>query len=219
MPYAFAGHAEAMEQMLAAFGISNPLVFGWSLGGHVAREMSGRGMAPRGMMTSGTPPVRAEMESLLAGRAIAASMTVPFAAVNGEEDPVLKPKFLDTRETPTLRSHGAQRIAGAGHSFGPPRCSTRVWPNSPPGAAPSGRGRCDPPFGQGHRRSLDTHFGQGPVPDTRRHHAARRAAHLAPLRDLHARFTLGPPPPCRTAPRRRARWPSRSQVLGDAGGR
>lgn len=65
--YTFGGYAGMVEEVAAALGLERPVVFGWSLGGHIALELIGRGFPARGVMISGTPPVKAEMESLLAG--------------------------------------------------------------------------------------------------------------------------------------------------------
>ncbi|MGB3500369.1 MAG: alpha/beta hydrolase [Mesorhizobium sp.] len=65
--YTFAGYAAVAEQVLAQLGLHRPTVFGWSLGGHIALEMVGRGADLAGVMISGTPPVKAELESLMAG--------------------------------------------------------------------------------------------------------------------------------------------------------
>lgn len=65
--YTFAGYAGVVEEVAAALGLDRPLVFGWSLGGHVALELIGRGFDASGVMISGTPPVKAELESLMAG--------------------------------------------------------------------------------------------------------------------------------------------------------
>jgi pimeloyl-ACP methyl ester carboxylesterase len=64
--YTFAGYAGAMEAVLEALNVEAPIVFGWSLGGHIALEMLGRGTALRGVMISGTPPVKPVMEDLMA---------------------------------------------------------------------------------------------------------------------------------------------------------
>lgn len=65
--YTFAGYAGMVEEAAAILGLERPVVFGWSLGGHIALEMIGRGFAARGVMISGTPPVKAELEALMAG--------------------------------------------------------------------------------------------------------------------------------------------------------
>lgn len=65
--YTFGGYAGMAEEVAAALGLDRPLIFGWSLGGHIALEMIGRGFDARGLMISGTPPVKPELECLMAG--------------------------------------------------------------------------------------------------------------------------------------------------------
>lgn len=64
--YSFGGYAAALEQVIAAPGLARPVVFGWSLGGHAALEMAGRGAALSGVMICGTPPVKPELDCLMA---------------------------------------------------------------------------------------------------------------------------------------------------------
>ncbi|MFC6489497.1 alpha/beta fold hydrolase [Nitratireductor sp. GCM10026969] len=64
--YHFAGYAEMAEQVIEALQLGTPLVFGWSLGGHIGLEMVGRGTPLKGLMISGTPPVKPEPECLMA---------------------------------------------------------------------------------------------------------------------------------------------------------
>lgn len=65
--YTFGGYASMVEELAKALNIDRPVVFGWSLGGHIALELIGRGFDAKGIMISGTPPVKAELESLMAG--------------------------------------------------------------------------------------------------------------------------------------------------------
>jgi pimeloyl-ACP methyl ester carboxylesterase len=65
--YTFAGYAEMAEEVSAGLGLDRPVIFGWSLGGHIALEMIGCGFGAAGVMISGTPPVRADLECLMAG--------------------------------------------------------------------------------------------------------------------------------------------------------
>ncbi len=65
--YNFAGYADAAEQLLHALALHKPIVFGWSLGGHIALEMVGRDTELAGVMISGTPPISPNLESLMAG--------------------------------------------------------------------------------------------------------------------------------------------------------
>lgn len=64
--YTFAGYAAMLEAVLASLGVENPVVFGWSLGGHAALELVGRARTPvAGVMISGTPPVTPTLECLM----------------------------------------------------------------------------------------------------------------------------------------------------------
>jgi len=65
--YTFGGYAEVAEAVARKLGLEQPAIFGWSLGGHIGLEMLGRGFAAKGLLISGTPPVKAETESLMAG--------------------------------------------------------------------------------------------------------------------------------------------------------
>ncbi|MFE0013847.1 alpha/beta fold hydrolase [Mesorhizobium sp. NPDC059054] len=65
--YTFGGYAEVAEAVVRQLGLDRPSIFGWSLGGHIALEMLGRGFGAKGLMISGTPPVKADVESLMAG--------------------------------------------------------------------------------------------------------------------------------------------------------
>lgn len=65
--YVFAGYAATAEAVITELGLGSPVVFGWSLGGHIALEMVGRGTPLRGCMISGTPPIAPVIESLMAG--------------------------------------------------------------------------------------------------------------------------------------------------------
>lgn len=104
--YTFGGYAGMIEEATAALGLDRPVVFGWSLGGHIALELIGRGFPARGVMISGTPPVKADLECLMAGFNIDAAAenltgkrdfteedvlayTTHTSAVNGVVDPHL----------------------------------------------------------------------------------------------------------------------------------
>jgi pimeloyl-ACP methyl ester carboxylesterase len=65
--YTFGGYAQMVAEMADSLKLDRPVIFGWSLGGHIALEMIGSGFAAKGVMISGTPPVKADVESLMAG--------------------------------------------------------------------------------------------------------------------------------------------------------
>ena len=180
--YTFAGYAAAIEAVLKALDVQNPAVFGWSLGGHAALEMIGRGTPVAGLMISGTPPVAPSVDSFMSAfnidpeaenltakrdfsdaeatgyalhtggvngqvdphllamvkrtdgrareimfnsaltqgfideRSVVEGLSVPFAVVNGAEDPFLQAPYFDTLTAPTLWSRGVVRVEGAGHA-------------------------------------------------------------------------------------------------------
>jgi pimeloyl-ACP methyl ester carboxylesterase len=55
--YTRSGFADAAIEVLAKLGVTEAVVFGWSLGGHIGIDMVPRFPGMRGLMISGTPPV------------------------------------------------------------------------------------------------------------------------------------------------------------------
>ena len=55
--YTLPGFADATIELLGALGISEAVVFGWSLGGHIAIEMLSRYPGMRALLLSGSPPI------------------------------------------------------------------------------------------------------------------------------------------------------------------
>ena len=55
--YTIAGLAQSAAQLLDIMGIDRAVVFGWSLGGHVAIELASFHQAVAGLMLTGAPPV------------------------------------------------------------------------------------------------------------------------------------------------------------------
>jgi pimeloyl-ACP methyl ester carboxylesterase len=49
--------ADAAVELLGKLGVTEAIVFGWSLGGHIGIEMVPRFSGMRGLMVTGTPPV------------------------------------------------------------------------------------------------------------------------------------------------------------------
>lgn len=59
--YTRPGLADAAIELLEKLDISEAIVFGWSLGGHIAMEMLSRFPGMRGLMITGAPPVGSNM--------------------------------------------------------------------------------------------------------------------------------------------------------------
>ena len=55
--YTRPGFADAAVELLEKLGVTEAIVFGWSLGGHIGIEMVPRFSGMRGLMVTGTPPV------------------------------------------------------------------------------------------------------------------------------------------------------------------
>jgi pimeloyl-ACP methyl ester carboxylesterase len=55
--YTLVGFADASVELLGKLGISEAIVYGWSLGGHIAIEMLSRFSGLRGLLLSGSPPI------------------------------------------------------------------------------------------------------------------------------------------------------------------
>jgi pimeloyl-ACP methyl ester carboxylesterase len=59
--YTRPGFADALMEVLAQIDLPDPVLLGWSLGGHIALEMAPRLPSLRGAMICGTPPVGRDM--------------------------------------------------------------------------------------------------------------------------------------------------------------
>lgn len=55
--YTLPGFADALIELLDRLALPDPILLGWSLGGHIALEMASRMTTLRGIMICGTPPV------------------------------------------------------------------------------------------------------------------------------------------------------------------
>jgi pimeloyl-ACP methyl ester carboxylesterase len=55
--YTLPGFADSAIEILGMLGVVDVVIFGWSLGGHIALEMASRYPGIRGLMICGTPPV------------------------------------------------------------------------------------------------------------------------------------------------------------------
>ncbi|MEN8196843.1 MAG: alpha/beta hydrolase [Pseudomonadota bacterium] len=82
-------YADVALEVLAALGIEQAAVLGWSLGGHIGLEIMARWPGLRGLMIVGTPPVAPDPAAI--ARAFVASPVMEFA---GRED--LSPDEAET---------------------------------------------------------------------------------------------------------------------------
>lgn len=65
--YTVSGYAEVVEDVLARLRLERAVVYGWSMGGHVAIELMTRNPAIAGIMISGTPPLSSGLLGMLRG--------------------------------------------------------------------------------------------------------------------------------------------------------
>jgi pimeloyl-ACP methyl ester carboxylesterase len=63
--YSIPGYADAAAEALAALGIDEAVLVGWSLGGHVALELAARFSGTVGVMLTAAPPVARGLENVL----------------------------------------------------------------------------------------------------------------------------------------------------------
>jgi len=59
--YTRPGFAEALVEVIDHMGLADPVLLGWSLGGHIALELAPRLSSVRGIMICGAPPVGTSM--------------------------------------------------------------------------------------------------------------------------------------------------------------
>jgi pimeloyl-ACP methyl ester carboxylesterase len=81
LAYNLSGYAGAAIEVLEKLHLSQPLIYGWSLGGHIALDMLSRRSDISGIMISGTPPIPANMEG--AGQGF---MPTPLFQLTGKGD-------------------------------------------------------------------------------------------------------------------------------------
>ncbi len=65
--YSMPGYAAAVIETLAALGVEQAIVVGWSLGGHVGMELLPRFPGLVGLMILGAPPVRRDSDEIMKG--------------------------------------------------------------------------------------------------------------------------------------------------------
>ncbi|MFC3676313.1 alpha/beta fold hydrolase [Ferrovibrio xuzhouensis] len=79
--YTVPGYAQMAGEVLAALGIADYALVGWSLGGHIAIEMTALTPAPRALVITGTPPAPKSPDAL----AMCFKPT-PHMALTGQRD-------------------------------------------------------------------------------------------------------------------------------------
>jgi len=84
--YTISGYARAAVEVLRQMGAEHAVIFGWSLGGHVALDMISRFPGLLGVMISGTPPVPGSMEGVALGFQQNAHMMLASSGVWSDED-------------------------------------------------------------------------------------------------------------------------------------
>lgn len=84
--YNFPAFALLVKKVQDSLGIKDPLIVGWSLGGHVAIEMAGRGFDMSGAMIFGTPPMGPGMEDFETAFLPSEAMAVTLKEKRTDED-------------------------------------------------------------------------------------------------------------------------------------
>lgn len=123
--YNICGFARTATKVMQHLGLEDYLIYGWSLGGHVALEMAAQGAPIRGIAMSGTPPIGPGGEAMaevfstqphvaMIGQAELNDQEIDtylqHALGDGELVPQLikdKVKRTDTAMRPTLINHWA----------------------------------------------------------------------------------------------------------------
>jgi pimeloyl-ACP methyl ester carboxylesterase len=86
--YTIPGYARLITRFLDKLGIKNPVLVGWSLGGNIAIEMLGQGVAMGGLFLTGAPPAGPGLEDFAT-----AFDPATFGTAAGEENP--EPEHLN----------------------------------------------------------------------------------------------------------------------------
>ena len=75
-------YAELLRRVCDQTGVKNPLLFGWSLGGHIAIQMIGDNPNYAGLVICGTPPIGPNPQD-----AMTAFLPSEFSTVTGDANP------------------------------------------------------------------------------------------------------------------------------------
>lgn len=69
--YSFPGFADVVSEVVNIMKLDNIIIVGWSLGGHIALELTSRLPQLRGLLITGTPPIEISAEGLSRGFKVA----------------------------------------------------------------------------------------------------------------------------------------------------
>lgn len=69
--YSFPGFADVVSEVANLMKLDNVIIVGWSLGGHVALELTSRLSQLRGLLITGTPPIELSAEGMSRGFKVA----------------------------------------------------------------------------------------------------------------------------------------------------
>ncbi len=109
-----------IKHIIDELSLDKPIIVGWSLGGHVAIEMAGRGFDIGGMVLSGTPPTGPGIEELGATFIPSPQMAVTSMEEASEHDLKLYLEFLYTYldDVPQQFIDAAMRTDGKARKYG-----------------------------------------------------------------------------------------------------
>ena len=112
--YTIPGYALLIKRALQAMEITNPLVYGWSLGGHIGIEMAGRGFDLAGLAISGTPPCGPGMEEVMQAfmPVEAGAITTAAEATDEQIDLYVRAVYGGLDPVPELFTRAARRTDG-----------------------------------------------------------------------------------------------------------
>lgn len=112
--YTIPGYALIIKQVMDALDVKEPVLVGWSLGGHIVLEMAGRGFSPKALLTVGTPPAGpggAAMQSAFLPKAFE-SATVRGEASREEMEMFAKDAYGTLDPVPPFLVEAAVRTDG-----------------------------------------------------------------------------------------------------------
>ena len=111
--YSWPGYAAAAIELLENIGVFRAAVYGWSLGGQIGIEMLARYPGMAGLMISGAPPVRPDMESIQQGfKPVPALFLAGQEVWTEEEFEIFNNTTFGKLQEPDLRNAG-RRTHGA----------------------------------------------------------------------------------------------------------